>query len=84
MFYQLFHNKETYELKIQPLTKIFKKDKNLTKRISELGENDVFNYNDYYVFANNRKILVSYALAYKKEWLQEQEDIINKIKNIKI
>ena len=50
MFYQLFHDKETYELKIQSLTKIFKKDKNLTKRISELGENDVLNYNDYYVF----------------------------------
>lgn len=84
MFYQLFHDKETYELKIQPLAKIFKKDKNLAKSISELGENDVFNYNRCYLFANNRKILVSYALAYKKEWLQEQEDIMNKIKNIKI
>lgn len=83
MFYQLFRDKETYELKIQPLTNIFKKDKNLIKNISELGENDVLNYN-YYVFANNRKILVACALAYKKEWMQEHENIINKIKNIKI
>lgn len=83
MFYQLFRDKETYELKIQPLTNIFKKDKNLIKNISELGENDVLNYN-YYVFANNRKILVACALAYKKEWIQEHENIINKIKNIKI
>lgn len=84
MFYQLYRNKETYELKIRPLAKIFKESKDLTKSISELGENDVFDYNYYYLFANNRKILVSYALAYKKEWLQEQEDIMNKIKNIKI
>lgn len=84
MFYQLFRDKETYELKIQPLTNIFKKDKNLAKSISELGENGVLNYNRYYLFANNRKILVACALAYKKEWIQEHEDIINKIKNIKI
>lgn len=84
MFYQLFHDKETYELKIQPLSKFFKKDKSLAKSISELEENDVLNYNRYYLFANNRKILVACALAYKKEWMQEHEDIINKIKNIKI
>lgn len=81
MFYQLFHDKESYELKIQPLSKIFK---NLAKNISELEENDVLNYNSFYLFANNRKILVACALAYKKEWMQEHEDIINKIKNIKI
>lgn len=84
MFYQLFHDKETCELKIQPLSKIFKKDKNLAKIISELEENEIFSYNCYYLFANNRKMLVTCALAYKKEWIQEHEDIINKIKNIKI
>lgn len=84
MFYQLFHDKETYELKIQPLTKIFKKDKNLTKRISELGENDVLNYNDCYTFAKNRNVLKLKARELKEKWLAEAESRLNTVKNIKI
>ena len=84
MFYQLFHDKETYELKIQPLTKIFKKDKNLTKRISELGENDVLHYNDCYTFAKNRNVLKLNARELKEKWLAEAESRLNAVKNIKI
>ena len=84
MFYQLFYNKENAEIKISPLSKVFKNFTFTSDKISKLAEDEVLNYNSNYTFANNRNVLQLKAQEIKEKWLAEAESRLNAVKNIKI
>lgn len=84
MFYQLFYDKENAEIKISPLAKVFKNPTSILDKISKLAKDEVWNYNTFYTFANNRNVLKLKAQKIKEEWLAEAENRLNTIKNIKI
>lgn len=84
MFYQLFYDKENAEIKISPLSKGFKKFDSTLNKISKLAEDEVWNYNSFYTFANNRNVLKLKAQEIKEKWLAEAESRLNAVKNIKI
>ena len=50
MFYQLFYDKENAEIKISPLSKVFKNPTSIPIKISKLAEDEVWNYNEFYTF----------------------------------
>ena len=60
-----------------------KVDSTLNK-ISKLAEDEVWNYNSFYTFANNRNVLKLKAQEIKEKWLAEAESRLNAVKNIKI
>ena len=84
MFYQLFYNKENAEIKIYPLSKVFKNPTSISDKISKLAEDEVWNYNSFYTFAKNRNVLKLKARELKEKWLAEAESRLNAVKNIKI
>ena len=84
MFYQLFYDKENAEIKISPLSKVFKNSTSTSNKISKLAEDEVWNYNSFYTFAKNRNVLKLKAQEIKEKWLAEAESRLNAIKNIKI
>ena len=84
MFYQLFYDKENAEIKVSPLSKAFKTLDSIPNKISKLAEDEVWNYNEFYTFAKNRKVLKLKAQEIKEKWLAEAESRLNAVKNIKI
>lgn len=79
--YQLYVNKKEYgnkyELKVKPLQAAFKKrDFVIT--------DEIMRHNNNYYFCKNRKSLIEKAKQIKQEWINEVEQELGKLKDIKI
>lgn len=72
--YKLYFNKEKQELKISKMGKV----------VLGTPTEEVFQYNDCNYTSTNRKALKEKAIEIQKEWLEELEVKIDKIKNIKL
>lgn len=83
MYYQLYYDRERFIIEVKALKSQFKRESFLN-RLSQLGEDEVWEYNDYYKFSKNRKILKQEALDMKSGWIKELTDKIEKIEAIKI
>ena len=57
MCYQLYYNKEEVKIKVSILSNVFKHSFKIQETIERLKENEIWNYNSFYIFANNRKLL---------------------------
>lgn len=84
MCYQLYYNKDEVKIKVSILSNVFKHSFKIQETIERLKENEIWNYNSFYIFANNRKLLKLKGEELKQQWLLEAEDKLNAIKNIKI
>lgn len=75
--YNLFVDKENRELSIK---KVLRRGHHLGTKYTE----EVQYYNEYYFVSLSRKALKDKALEIKKQWSDELESDLLKVKNIKI
>lgn len=84
MLYQLCYSKSEASIKIQPLASHWKTSDKIIERIKTLRSTEMWHYNDWYYFANNRKILKEKAKLLKSEWVTEAREQLDKFEQIKI
>ena len=84
MLYQLCYSKSEASIKIQPLASHWKTSDKIVEKIQALKSTEMWRYNDWYYFANNRKILKEKAKLLKSEWITEAKEQLDKFEKIKI
>ena len=84
MLYQLCYSKSEASIKIQPLASHWKTSDKIIERIKALQPTEMWRYNDWYYFANNRKVLKEKAKLLKSEWITEAREQLDKFEKIKI
>lgn len=84
MLYQLCYDKSEASIKIQPLASHWKTSDKIMTKIQALKPTEMWRYNDWYYFANNRKILKEKAKLLKSEWVAEAKEQLDKFEKIKI
>ena len=73
--YSLYYNKKTLELIIKP-------DK--YNKIENMSDDKVYYWNENYYYATNRKVLREKANELKEQWIEETEERLNKLKELKV
>jgi hypothetical protein len=71
--YQLYHNKDNLELKIEP-----------DKYGTFYSNNEVHCWNDNYYKCNEIKPLRSKAEEIRQKWIKEYQERLDKLENLKI
>lgn len=84
MLYQLYYDKSEASIKIRPLASHWKTSDKIITKIQALKPTEMWRYNDWYYFANNRKILKDKAKLLKSEWVAEAKEQLDKFEKIKI
>ena len=74
--FKLYHNKQTGELRIEPIGKIMIDTSKITNAPTK--------FNDVYMVCSDRKVLKEKAEQFKNEWIKETEELLEKYKSIKI
>lgn len=83
MFYQLYYDKEKFIIEVKTIKGVFKRD-DFVYRLAQLGDDEVWEFNNCYKFSKNKKALKQEALNMKNDWIKELADRIEKIEAIKI
>ena len=79
--YQIYVDREKLEIKISKIQSIFRG----TKEEHEALQNPtkIINYNTFYSFCANRKLLVEHANNIKEKWLSDTREQVKKIEEIR-
>lgn len=81
--YQLYIEKNR-KLTIKKLTKAFEYNRPKFEEQLKASEDDWFQYNDNYIFSNDRKVLKTLAQQMKDNWIMGLSIELEEVKNIKI
>lgn len=76
--YQLYHNKQTCELKLS------KANKRWQNQLDALISDTPYYYNEYYTFCTKRNVLRELGVNIKMLWLAEAQMQVQKIENIEL
>lgn len=83
MYYQLYYDKEQFIIEVKTIKGVFKRE-DFVSRLAQLGDDEVWEFNNCYKFSKNKKALKQEALDMKNGWIKELTDRIEKIEAIKI
>lgn len=81
--YQLYFQKHQ-KLTIRKLTKVFEYNRPKFEERLKVSEDGWFQYNDNYIFSNDRKVLKALAQQMKDNWIMDLSIKLEEVKNIKI
>lgn len=83
--YTLLHSKKNKEIKIKRYAagKIFFTS-SIPEKIEAYNNNEVVSHNDCYYYSKDRKKLKAKAIEIKNEWIEELQNDLDIINNIKI
>ena len=83
MYYQLYFEKDKCIIKVKAMDRSIQRA-DIINKLNSLDENDVWDYNIYYKFSRNKKVLKQVAEEMKAEWIKELADRMKQIEEIKI
>ncbi|GAA4880326.1 hypothetical protein GCM10023310_70650 [Paenibacillus vulneris] len=75
--YNLYIDKAEGKIEIKPLRKVFYK-------LKDSITDEVTKYNSVYYFCTQKRPLIEFAEQTKQEWINELENELSRIRNIKI